>query len=94
MHVILPPGLAVGLPDGLMGNSEVGHYTIGTGRVSYQVRRCRKKEKIEIVLNFFSRTLWLLIWQYLTVAYTLSQNYWKHSLVPRMEMGACTFWGW
>ena len=29
-------GLAVGLPDGLMGNSEVGHYTIGTGRVSYQ----------------------------------------------------------
>ena len=30
-------GLAVGLPDGLMGNSEVGHYTIGTGRVSYQV---------------------------------------------------------
>lgn len=45
MHVILPQGLAVGLPDGLMGNSEVGHYTIGTGRVSYQVRRCREKEK-------------------------------------------------
>ena len=33
-------GLAVGLPDGLMGNSEVGHYTIGTGRVSYQVCLC------------------------------------------------------
>ena len=30
-------GLSVGLPDGLMGNSEVGHYTIGTGRISYQV---------------------------------------------------------
>ena len=30
-------GLAVGLPEGLMGNSEVGHYTIGTGRVTYQV---------------------------------------------------------
>ena len=30
-------GLAVGLPDGLMGNSEVGHFTIGTGRVTYQV---------------------------------------------------------
>lgn len=28
----------MGLPDGLMGNSEVGHFTIGTGRVSYQVR--------------------------------------------------------
>ena len=30
-------GLAVGLPEGLMGNSEVGHFTIGTGRVTYQV---------------------------------------------------------
>lgn len=30
-------GLAVGLPDGLMGNSEVGHFTLGTGRVTYQV---------------------------------------------------------
>ena len=30
-------GLAVGLPVGLMGNSEVGHFTIGTGRVVYQV---------------------------------------------------------
>ena len=31
-------GLAVGLPAGLMGNSEVGHFTIGTGQVVYQVR--------------------------------------------------------
>lgn len=31
-------GLAVGLPAGLMGNSEVGHFTIGTGKVVYQVR--------------------------------------------------------
>ena len=30
-------GLSVGLPAGLMGNSEVGHFTIGTGRVVYQV---------------------------------------------------------
>lgn len=29
-------GLAVGLPDGQMGNSEVGHATLGSGRVSYQ----------------------------------------------------------
>lgn len=27
-------GLAVGLPDGVMGNSEIGHTTIGTGRVN------------------------------------------------------------
>jgi 2,3-bisphosphoglycerate-independent phosphoglycerate mutase len=29
-------GRAVGLPDGQMGNSEVGHLTIGAGRVIYQ----------------------------------------------------------
>ncbi len=29
-------GLAVGLPEGQMGNSEVGHMTIGSGRVLYQ----------------------------------------------------------
>ena len=29
-------GIAVGLPEGQMGNSEVGHMTIGCGRVVYQ----------------------------------------------------------
>jgi 2,3-bisphosphoglycerate-independent phosphoglycerate mutase len=29
-------GLAVGLPEGQMGNSEVGHTTLGAGRVVYQ----------------------------------------------------------
>ncbi len=29
-------GLSVGLPEGQMGNSEVGHLTIGSGRVIYQ----------------------------------------------------------
>jgi 2,3-bisphosphoglycerate-independent phosphoglycerate mutase len=29
-------GAAVGLPDGQMGNSEVGHLTIGSGRILYQ----------------------------------------------------------
>jgi 2,3-bisphosphoglycerate-independent phosphoglycerate mutase len=36
-HVeIRTSGLAVGLPDGQMGNSEVGHLNIGAGRVVYQ----------------------------------------------------------
>lgn len=30
-------GLAVGLPEGQMGNSEVGHTNIGAGRIVYQV---------------------------------------------------------
>ena len=29
-------GMAVGLPDGQMGNSEVGHLNIGAGRVVYR----------------------------------------------------------
>lgn len=34
--VIGTSGLAVGLPEGQMGNSEVGHMTLGAGRVVYQ----------------------------------------------------------
>jgi 2,3-bisphosphoglycerate-independent phosphoglycerate mutase len=34
--VIGTSGLTVGLPDGQMGNSEVGHLNIGAGRVVYQ----------------------------------------------------------
>jgi len=30
-------GLAVGLPEGQMGNSEVGHLNIGAGRIVYQI---------------------------------------------------------
>lgn len=33
---LLTHGLAVGLPEGVMGNSEVGHMTLGAGRVLYQ----------------------------------------------------------
>ena len=35
--VLNASGLAVGLPDGQMGNSEVGHTNIGAGRVVYQM---------------------------------------------------------
>ena len=33
---IYTSGLNVGLPDGQMGNSEVGHTNIGAGRIVYQ----------------------------------------------------------
>ena len=33
---ILTSGMAVGLPEGQMGNSEVGHLNLGAGRVVYQ----------------------------------------------------------
>ncbi|HPG57073.1 MAG TPA: 2,3-bisphosphoglycerate-independent phosphoglycerate mutase, partial [Candidatus Wallbacteria bacterium] len=34
--LIKTSGMAVGLPEGQMGNSEVGHMNIGAGRVVYQ----------------------------------------------------------
>ena len=34
--IVYASGLNVGLPDGQMGNSEVGHTNIGAGRVVYQ----------------------------------------------------------
>jgi 2,3-bisphosphoglycerate-independent phosphoglycerate mutase len=34
--LIFTSGLAVGLPDGQMGNSEVGHMNMGSGRIVYQ----------------------------------------------------------
>ncbi|MBI2712813.1 MAG: 2,3-bisphosphoglycerate-independent phosphoglycerate mutase [Bdellovibrio sp.] len=33
---LLTHGRSVGLPDGVMGNSEVGHMTMGAGRIIYQ----------------------------------------------------------
>ena len=34
--IIRTSGLDVGLPEGQMGNSEVGHTNIGAGRIVYQ----------------------------------------------------------
>jgi 2,3-bisphosphoglycerate-independent phosphoglycerate mutase len=45
--------LAVGLPEGLMGNSEVGHLNIGAGRVVWQdvVRIDQTIKKGELAQN-------------------------------------------
>jgi len=54
-------GLAVGLPEGQMGNSEVGHMNLGAGRVVYQdlvrINRAvaeKELDKNEILLDAFS----------------------------------------
>jgi len=46
-------GLSVGLPEGQMGNSEVGHTNIGAGRIVYQdlVRINRAVERNELIHN-------------------------------------------
>lgn len=50
-------GMAVGLPDGQMGNSEVGHLNIGAGRVVYQdLTRITKAIRDE---SFFSNPVLL-----------------------------------
>ncbi|KAJ3304511.1 hypothetical protein HDV03_002720 [Kappamyces sp. JEL0829] len=55
-------GNAVGLPDGLMGNSEVGHLNIGAGRVVYQdivrIDAAIKKDNLKLqpaVVHAFDR---------------------------------------
>lgn len=52
--------LAVGLPEGLMGNSEVGHLNIGAGRVVWQdvvrIDQTIKKgemNKNDVIMNTF-----------------------------------------
>ncbi|KAI8970614.1 2,3-bisphosphoglycerate-independent phosphoglycerate mutase [Pilobolus umbonatus] len=57
-------GHSVGLPDGLMGNSEVGHLNIGAGRVVYQdivrIDLAVKKHElghIENIKNIFQRAI-------------------------------------
>ena len=35
-NTLVACGQAVGLPDGQMGNSEVGHLNLGAGRIVYQ----------------------------------------------------------
>lgn len=49
-------GLDVGLPDGIMGNSEVGHMNIGAGRVVYQLNTMIDKQ-IETGKFFENKTL-------------------------------------
>ena len=46
-------GMAVGLPEGQMGNSEVGHLNMGAGRIVYQEsnKRLQKQSKMEISLR-------------------------------------------
>ena len=41
-------GLAVGLPEGQMGNSEVGHTNIGAGRIVYQDLSKMYKEQVQL----------------------------------------------
>jgi len=50
---LVASGRAVGLPDGQMGNSEVGHLTIGSGRILYQdlVRVTRAVEDGSLMTN-------------------------------------------
>lgn len=49
-------GLAVGLPEGQMGNSEVGHLNIGAGRIVYQ-ELTRISREVEIGEFFKNETL-------------------------------------
>lgn len=45
-------GMAVGLPEGQMGNSEVGHLNMGAGRIVYQdLTKSQSQFRMEISLR-------------------------------------------
>ncbi len=61
-NFLICSGEAVGLPEGQMGNSEVGHLTIGAGRVIYQelvkISKTIKEDKLKEnknLINFFKK---------------------------------------
>ena len=59
MTYIGASGLDVGLPNGQMGNSEVGHTNIGAGRVVYQpLTRILKTAKQKKILHL--KVLWIM----------------------------------
>ena len=69
---IYTSGLKVGLPEGQMGNSEVGHTNIGAGRIVYQeLTRITKSiedgdffsipEFIEAVLKYYNFKLYIIL---------------------------------
>ena len=86
-------GLAVGLPDGQMGNSEVGHMNMGAGRIVYQeLTRITKeindgdffKNEALLAAMKMQRTtiLQFILWDFfLTVAFTATihtfTDFWK-----------------
>ncbi|MBQ0013364.1 MAG: 2,3-bisphosphoglycerate-independent phosphoglycerate mutase [Proteobacteria bacterium] len=52
-------GVAVGLPDGVMGNSEVGHITLGAGRIVNQFLRRFEMADFDnnLTLRYFAQTV-------------------------------------
>jgi 2,3-bisphosphoglycerate-independent phosphoglycerate mutase len=52
---LITHGEAVGLPDGVMGNSEVGHMTMGAGRIIYQ--DLTRISKAVLDKSFFQNTV-------------------------------------
>jgi 2,3-bisphosphoglycerate-independent phosphoglycerate mutase len=55
-NILMTSGLEVGLPKGIMGNSEVGHMNIGAGRVVYQLNTLIDKQ-IEDEVFFDNKVL-------------------------------------
>ena len=87
-------GLAVGLPDGQMGNSEVGHMNMGAGRIIYQ-ELTKITKALKMVIFFENKALLVacenakkndsalhLMGWYLTVVFTATSDIFS------------AFWNW
>ena len=90
-------GLAVGIPAGVMGNSEVGHFTIGTGRVVYQVSwrgtlATSVGQCVIKVCDSCCRTWWASICPSLTRLWHQNQLWWMLSPPPSQRLVESTSW--
>jgi 2,3-bisphosphoglycerate-independent phosphoglycerate mutase len=69
---LLTSGLAVGLPEGQMGNSEVGHMSMGSGRVVLQdlpridnaIKEKQLYNKKTIFLKLRKKMVHVIYWDY------------------------------
>ena len=78
-------GEAVGLPDGQMGNSEVGHLNLGAGRIVYQ-----ELQRINVAIRegSFAKNETLLA----SIKYALQNNKPLHLLGLVSDGGVHRFW--
>ena len=53
-------GHAVGLPDGQMGNSEVGHLTLGAGDIGFQLSKRLAGERVDITVVESDPVIWTI----------------------------------
>ena len=79
-------GMAVGLPEGQMGNSEVGHLNMGAGRIVYQeLTRITKETIVKPIIPPFICLGWcpMAVYTAITHIFMVFWNWPKETACPK-----------